>query len=211
MKKAEIEKLEKLCVNKSGKINEKRFFAVLNLSPDPRPTRVVPDSSALTAKQCNSGSSVESTPIVLESQLEQLLNVDWKLYLISILQFRYGLRISEVLDLYITDLLPNNYLKIVSKKKSENRLLPVHDLIELFNRFNMTSGKFFEGYNRFYIYRIYKKMGISAKFGNSTRNSVTHLFRHQLVKYFKANNIETSTTQSFIGHKSIKSTEHYEK
>ena len=48
------------------------------------------------------------------------------------------------------------------------------------------------------------------KYEGRSNNSVTHLFRHEVVQDLQRSFDETSTTQKFIGHKNIKNTRRYE-
>lgn len=54
-------------------------------------------------------------------------------------------------------------------------------------------------------------MGVYKIFGDNKKYSVTHLFRHALALQFKEDFNDTQLTQKYLGHKNIKSTEHYEK
>lgn len=206
-----VEQVGREAVTKSGRIDESKLFRILNLDTEKVRTKSVPSSSALFTKECMAVSESGSTEYIIKKQLEQLKMIDITIFYIAVLQFRYGLRISEVLDIKSGDILLNGYINIHSKKKSKDRLIPIHDLTEFFFRFRNNGVSPFINYNRFYIYRIYKQVGISHKFGSRSRNSVTHFFRHNLVKSLKSDSIATETTKNFIGHKSIKSTESYEK
>ncbi|MDV7393150.1 hypothetical protein RZS08_17390, partial [Arthrospira platensis SPKY1] len=56
-----------------------------------------------------------------------------------------------------------------------------------------------------------KKRGVSLNLGTGKNKAVTHAPRHLLVSELSSIDKELTTVQKTIGHKSIKSTQHYEK
>lgn len=64
-------------------------------------------------------------------------------------------------------------------------------------------------YNRFYFYRLYRKFGIVIKKSTNKNSFVTHAFRKVLADdvYQIDNNI--ARVQGALGHRSVKSSEHY--
>jgi len=63
--------------------------------------------------------------------------------------------------------------------------------------------------NRYYVYREYKKYGISINFDNNTNNAVTHSLRYLLLKMYDAEGIGITDIQKEIGHKSVSNTKIY--
>lgn len=126
------------------------------------------------------------------------------------LQFTYGLRISEVLNIERGDVSKSGYIRVKGLKNSNSRIVrPVQ-----FLHFWLHSGSHLlplkNTYSRFFFYRKYKELGLSMRYPGRSNNSVTHLFRHEVVQELQRNFDETSTTQKFIGHKNIKNTKRYE-
>ena len=126
------------------------------------------------------------------------------------LQFLYGLRISECLNISTQDVSPSGAIRVRGSKKSNDRIVyPV-----LFQRFWLSATPstlpLIQLYSRFYFNRKYKELGLYARFAGSSNLSVTHSFRHNLILNLKKDFGDTSLNKQFVGHKSIKSTEHYE-
>lgn len=143
---------------------------------------------------------------------ELFANPNAQLFLKAVveLQFVYGLRISEVLNIERGDVSETGYIRIKGLKNSNSRIVkPIH-----FLQFWQSSGSHLlplkNTYSRFFFYRKYKELGLSYRYEGRSNNSVTHLFRHEVVQELQRNFNETSTTQKFIGHKNIKNTIRYE-
>jgi len=132
-----------------------------------------------------------------------------ELAVIELLMF-YGLRISEVLRIGFTDVLPNGYIRIRGSKNSNDRMIyPSKNSAYWQNilKYNLPINR---DYSRFYFYRLFKRLGIYERFQGRKNTSVTHYFRQQLMRDFQTGKIDINLRQQFIGHKSPKSTKHYE-
>lgn len=126
------------------------------------------------------------------------------------LQFLYGLRISECLNISVQDVSQSGAIRVKGSKKSNDRIVyPV-----LFQPFwqSATSSTLplINLYSRFYFYRQYKALGLYAQYAGNSNLSVTHSFRHNLLLNLKKEFQDTSLNKQFVGHKSINSTLHYE-
>lgn len=126
------------------------------------------------------------------------------------LQFLYGLRISEVLNIERTDVSSSGYIRVKGLKHSNSRIVRPVNYLEFWLHSGSHLLPLCNTYSRFYFYRKYKQLGLSVKYEGRSNNSVTHLFRHEVVQDLQRNFDETSTTQKFIGHKNIKNTKRYE-
>jgi site-specific recombinase XerC len=69
----------------------------------------------------------------------------------------------------------------------------------------------FTNYNRFYIYRLFKKLGFTQKFGDNVNFSVTHFFRKSAALEALSMNNDLQDITSILGHKSAKSAHYYNK
>lgn len=125
------------------------------------------------------------------------------------LQFLYGLRISEALNIHYSDVLFNGSIKIKGIKGSENRIVYPVQFRDFWIHLHNSSATIPASYNRFYFYRIYKKFGISGIMGSNTNTSVTHYLRYMFVKQLVDSGQDFQQIKHILGHKSIKSTIHY--
>jgi integrase len=131
-------------------------------------------------------------------------------YLVS-LQHQHGLRISEVLNISPNDITRQGNIIIRTLKKGENRIVtPIIGLAYFIDckRYNIYP---FQDFDRFMIYRIYKKAGIVYKGKGNSKNSVTHAFRHLNTLSLKNDNIDKDIIKKSLGHKSEKTQSEYGK
>ena len=127
------------------------------------------------------------------------------------LQLFYGLRISECLNITTSDVSSTGHIRVRGSKGSNDRIVIPYRFSSFWQNEAKALLPLVNVYSRFWFYRQYKSLGLYAIFGNSRVHSVTHLFRHLNILSLKENFNETDLTRKFIGHKSIKSTMHYER
>lgn len=125
------------------------------------------------------------------------------------LQFLYGLRISEVLNIKPTDIGSNGNIQIKGLKGSENRVVYAVRFRNFWEQMRVNNFQLPNSYNRFYFYRLYKKKGIYQAFGKNRKSSTTHYLRYLYIQELLTQGIELEQIKLIIGHKSIKSTIHY--
>jgi len=125
------------------------------------------------------------------------------------LQFLYGLRISEVLNITPSDISPQGLIKIRGLKGSESRIIYAVMFKAFWQLMRVNNWMIPKSYNRFYFYRLYKKKGIYEVFGNNSKKSVTHFLRYNYLLSLLQQNMKIEEIQLILGHKSIRSTIHY--
>lgn len=171
-------------------------------------TVIVPN--AQSPKQCGieyglaAGESVESVVTRCVRQFSQVEGFILDLLLTN------GCRIGEALAVREGDILTDNSVHIRGEKGSSDRvcfLSVIHGFRTLQDIAVRLNGP---GLNRWYIYRVSKKLGIYGKLIGKRRNAVTHLGRHRFVSRLARGGVDTVTIQKAIGHKSIRSTRYYE-
>lgn len=179
--------------------------------PTSRGVKPVPNPSAQTNKLLH-GQTKELAEIT--ALLHNLLRNDVvpePVKAVAALMFEHGLRITEVLRIEKGDISASGHIRIRGLKGSNSRVV----LANIRRKFWITSPDYMfpigNTYSRFYFYRWFRKMGVYKIFGDNKKYSVTHLFRHALALHFKEEFEDTQLTQQYLGHKNIKSTEHYEK
>jgi len=198
-------------VNKKGTINTKKLFAQLHSSAKSVSVVSVPTPSTQTNKKYNADTQYSMLQDIINLQLDKIKLQDNIAYVIIKLMYDNGLRVSEVLNISYYDILPNGNILIKGLKKSNNRIIFSTEFKEFFNNCKKHFITPFNGYDRFYIYRILKSFNISIKTKNSSKNSVTHSFRHLYIHNLKSVDIDLKTIQQQVGHKSIKNTANYGK
>jgi len=131
----------------------------------------------------------------------------------AIIELMYcsGCRISEVLRIKSSDISPSGFVKITASKGSANRFVHISYSIEFLLSLKTTNSYIFANYNRYYIYRLFKKLGFTQKFGDNVNFSVTHYFRKSAALEALSINNDLQDITSLLGHKSAKSAHYYNK
>jgi integrase len=120
-----------------------------------------------------------------------------------------GCRVTEALNIKTSDITKDGRVIVRGLKNSESRFVSDSELCHFFSHCKKNNRVPFMIYNRFFIYRYLKKLGLYSYFGESTKASVTHSFRHLAILDMKEIDKGLQLTKQSIGHKSIKSTKHY--
>lgn len=194
--------------------NNQKFSAPVQLligGSKPNSLRTISDprfaaqSSALCVRNSVPGTSQDP----LFQSLDLLKQRSQKLYLIAHLQFVHGLRISEVLDIKHSDISPQGFIKIGSKKMSSGRIIHAGESLEYMHQCRASLVHPFAGFDRFFVYREYKRVGLMKFVPGNKKASVTHLFRHNASSQALKVGADIETRAHQLGHKSTKSTQHY--
>lgn len=125
------------------------------------------------------------------------------------MQLKFGLRISELLLMRHEQILTAGRVLIRSSKGSQDRIICYDDEYGYLSLCKRVGKNPFEDYNRFFIYRFYKKNGIELFHEEGRKSSVTHALRHAVVKEVMAELDDINLAANYIGHKSTRSTEYY--
>lgn len=195
--------------------NMKKVISLQDLQPilygvPPKP-RIDPDEnpSAQSLGLLQNRQSFDNVLRTVEAFLTR--NDEAPVFLRAVVEllFLNGLRISEVRKIRGTDITATGHIRIRSSKGSWSRMAVTGIYKSYWMRQKGRATALFIDYSRFWFYRQFKRYGIVLSHGAGFNDSVTHAFRHILLKAASAENIETETLQKYIGHKSIKSTKTY--
>lgn len=164
---------------------------------------------AQNAILCEPGVSRESA---LYASIIAIINdnrIPFDIRLLIDLMLSGGLRVSEVISLRGIDVRLDGKLVVFQSKN--NQYVVIRSIN--FNAFWLAYGRGnffrFAVYSRFSIYRIFKKLGISAEFENMSKSSVCHLPRHLVgaLVYQSTNSIEEVKKE--LSHKNQHSSKSY--
>lgn len=191
------------------------ILTVLNAKSDKVAAYAATKSDSSPCAQITSLCGIPCTAIErdfeIDSCLAKLACEGERVCIIFYLQMVYGLRISEVLGIRPYDITSGGFIKINGSKGSASRLIACTLYADFFKQCKRNGAYPFNMYNRFVIYRLYKKHGISHKFDGNEKASVTHLPRHLLA--LQANQVEDETgiVTDALRHKSSKNKGYYVK
>jgi hypothetical protein len=194
----------------NGTITERTLNRLLKIRSGTGCDNAVPSPSAQSIPLCELGADLQAWERTAEDAINQLRHVSQSLAVFAITQHEYGLRVSEMLEIKGVDLMNGNRVKIRGLKHSNNRIIVSKLLHDHFKSCKGLNIRLFDSFSRWFIYREYKKVGLSMSVKSSSRNVVTHLFRHLAIKDLKAYNTDTEDSRNFIGHKNGANTQRYE-
>lgn len=172
-------------------------------------TNSVLKPSAQTIKLCDLGNQSKEKVTTIESVLGKVRNQSKAVQALVELQFRYGLRVSEVLNIRHMHIKSNGMVLVKGLKGSDSRVVYVFNNWEYLNFCKVNKIDPFKDLDRFFLYRLYKSVGFIYQSKGSSKLSVTHSFRHKIIDSMRKSGVENEETAKFIGHKSEKNTENY--
>lgn len=143
------------------------------------------------------------------SKLENMKRECMYLYAIAYLQFTSGCRVSEILAITASCISDNHTIYIKGLKGSYSRFINAGVVGEFMLKLRKRDGYVFSHYNRFSVYRAYKRYNILYVLVNKQRNAVTHAMRHLFIKQAVLLSSSLHDVKQLVGHKELKSTEHY--
>lgn len=166
-------------------------------------------SSAQSATLCAQAGTVQkpSERLLADIMKDTTLGIRMKCFIE--LQFAYGLRVSEVLQIFHTDLLSSNRIRIKSLKGSTQRIIVFNDSFGYLSICRYAGVSPFIDISRFTVYRVYKKLGIGYDLGPGHKKSITHAPRHFAANELQQENNDTAYTTDFLRHKSSESLSYY--
>lgn len=147
----------------------------------------------------------------------------YKHYIMLTVLYETGARVSELINMEVSDIFFNKdpYIKIVGKGNRE-RLVYINDSVvsmikEYMKKFKIKSGFLFlnhsnEKFTRYGVNKIVNKYYEKAKKKCPTLNNKTitpHTFRHSKAVHFLQNGTALPIIQRFLGHSNIQTTEIY--
>lgn len=142
-------------------------------------------------------------------QIEQKENENSVVHAIAGLMLRNGLRISEAISIKGTDVDEDLQVYVKGLKGSDNRFCQIVDCKGFWYMFKGKQEAISDVFSRYYFYREFKKRGWEIRHSNGKPGSVTHAMRHMHIRKLSAKLGNTEEVRKLIGHKNIKSTEHY--
>ena len=130
-------------------------------------------------------------------------------YFIAQIQCIYGLRISEVLSIKLSDI-DGHYQVTVQRLKRENPVVVTLSFQwQFIKKSKEIQGFLFDMSTRFSVYYTYKECGIGFQSKYSTKLSVTHSFRHLYVRKLLDQGYSYQDIAVMLGHLDIRNTEKY--
>lgn len=196
-------------VRKNGQIDEKKLFEHLNPQGSLVSDTAVPTPTAQTTKLCTGLNQGESLINDILTKRKEIIKKDRLLWYIVDLMLNSGCRISEILSIKPHNILLNGSVKIQASKGGNNRIISSSDARNYLIDCKSSGNHPFMDYNRFYIYRAFKKWGIGYVVNGNCNKAVTHAIRHANTEVQREGKVEKSIIQSQLGHTNESTQSHY--
>lgn len=166
---------------------------------------------AVSTKYSEPGDHLEKVSSAIQSGISKLKEVDKRVYYIACLLYENGLRISEVLGIKSYHIGINGMIIIKGLKGSNDRLIHGGTNVAYYEKCRVQNISPFEGLDYYYVYRTFKKVGISASIKGNDRKVVTHSLRHLHIAELKKMGTDNEVIATHIGHKNSDNTANYGK
>ena len=125
------------------------------------------------------------------------------------LQLNNGLRVSDVLNISYSDITPRGQILVRQGKGSISKVVSDFQYIDFYLDCKQRKLNPFSDYNRFFIYRLYKKYDIYQKNKGQKNASITHAPRKILAQSLQNDGFTLDEIRVALGHNSKRSTEYY--
>jgi integrase len=197
-------------VHKNGQIIDRKLFEFLNPSSRIVRIRTVKTPMAQTNTLCNLPTSTKQQ---FDTLLLLLANIKMKepiMYYLCEIMLAGSCRVSEVLAINYSDFKTTKQLLIRGKKGSGNRLISISESRIYLEKCKENKVNPFAHFDRFYVYRQFKKYGIGGQFDGSQKMAITHYFRQLSLRILQMEGVNQEDRMKQAGHKSKSSTKYYE-
>jgi integrase len=201
--------MEPYPLTKRNLINEKKLLASIRNNSFSESKKSVPNPSAQTTIPCVSRNEVNSFNHFLNIALTDTKAQNKYLYRILLVMSIYGLRISEILNIKYTDITHDGLIKLKALKGSESRIIVVTEIKDYLLKCKSNGNDPFTQFNRFHIYRQFKKYNLIFNSNKSSHLSVTHSLRHIAIAKLRLEGMSENEIAQFTGHKNVKNLRYY--
>lgn len=171
--------------------------------------RAVLSRSAQTSVLCAPGSGRELayqaavTRFLIDSTQPVALRALVELMSIS------GCRISQALSISRFNISKNGRVTVKGAKGGVDVIASPAMYKSFFIDFKNGLNCGFVDYDRFFVYRVFKRCGLWLAGFASEKKAVTHSFRHALVNDISSTTVSSEGIANILGHKSLKSQAYY--
>lgn len=190
-------------------LNDRLMDRLLSVQPNKDRYKSGIPSPAQTGTQCGTGSISEPAELVPESSKKRIMKENPRLMHLINFMIASGSRISEALKVNHWEITKTGHVKLHQLKGSGDRI--VHSGMAMQYLLNCAKSKQqpWADWNRFFVYREFKKFGIGLQLQGRKKKSITHSVRHTVAKQIKKAGMTIEDSKQALGQKNVKSTTYY--
>ena len=196
-------------INQNGVINQKKLFSFLYGEPAKLRSKSGLTPNAQMPLMYAQGNDWELVREAVSTAMDNAFQSHRNFYYFALIQMSGGLRVSEVLRIRIYDVTATGLIKIKVLKGGNNKVINVHEAKDFLRQCVKNAYLPWQDWNRFFIYREYKRLGFPSIPTGQNKHAVTHLFRHLQTAELKSINTNEKDVAGFLGHKSLSSQKNY--
>lgn len=182
---------------------------IMHLGPSKAGTRSVANPPAQIGTLCSLAEISQDDSGPFDHELKQIKKQNYRLYLLIEFLLSSACRISEALSIQATDITSVGHVKICTLKKGKIRIVPGGLATEYLRKCYRRKAAPWGDWSRFFVYREFKKYGISTRLKGRAKNTVTHLPRHTVAKGIQSAGMEIEMSRQALGQTNLKSTAYY--
>jgi len=172
-------------------------------------TNSVPAPSAQSLPSATVDNPLTARRASIITKLQNLTNIDLTLRAFLVFFFQYGLRVSELCNISPKDIDVSGLVFIRGLKGSSDRFLQASFDVDRIISFRSSAHHFGYYYNRFFIYRLFKRLNISLYKVGSSKAAVTHAGRHLFADLAANYSSDFSGVADALGQKNSSSALYY--
>lgn len=174
-------------------------------------TRAVSTPMVQNDTLCSAGQYQGPAIPDLESKLEHLSRIHMSASIFARIQLQGGLRVSELLNVKARDIDKLGRMKVKGLKGSNDRIVDINAHLGFLAPYIKAGFLPWEQWDRFVVYRAYKKAGIGLDIEGGVKKAVTHALRHISTQLLEDNTEKMTAAKALLGHVSSSNTEIYVK
>lgn len=152
-------------------------------------------------------SEIAFQPAILD--LRRLYDHSRLIYFVAEIQALYGFRISEVLSISLEQISSDCKVEVQRLKREDPVVISLTFQERFIHNLQKSDLFLFSMLTRHSVYYTYKELGIGFKSKFSTKTSVTHSFRHRIVRKWLDEGYTYEEISVLLGHEDVRNTELY--
>lgn len=190
-------------------LNDRLMDRLLSVQPNKGRYKSALPSPAQTGTQCATGHIEDPAELVPESARTKIAQQNPRLLHLINFMTASSCRISEALKVNYWEITKTGHVKLHQSKGSGDRIVHSGMAMQYLLECLKSKRQPWADWNRFFVYREFKKFGIGLQLQGRKKKSITHSVRHTVAKQMKRAGMTIDDSKQALGQKNVKSTAYY--